>query len=37
MPPSLNRIVFAQELGQVALVFKLHGRPEEGRMGLKLG
>lgn len=26
----VNRIQFAQQQGQVALVFKLHGRPQEG-------
>lgn len=30
MPIPLNRIQFAQEVGQKAIVFKLNGRPEEG-------
>lgn len=29
---SLNRILFTQEVGQQALVFKLLGRPEEGKI-----
>lgn len=28
----MNRIQFAQELNQKALVFKLNGRPEEGKI-----
>ena len=28
----MNRIQFAQETGQKALVFKLNGRPEEGKI-----
>ena len=28
----MNRIQFAQEVGQKALVFKLNGRPEEGKI-----
>ena len=28
----MNRIQFAQETGQRALVFKLNGRPEEGKI-----
>ena len=28
----LNRIMFAQETGQKAIVFKLNGRPEEGKI-----
>ena len=28
----VNRIQFAQETGQKALVFKLNGRPEEGKI-----
>ena len=36
---SVNRIQFSQELGQVALVFKLKGRASEGvilnRAGIK--
>lgn len=28
----VNRINFAQQQGQVALVFKLHGRPQEGQI-----
>lgn len=28
----MNRQMFAQETGQQALVFKLHGRPEEGKI-----
>ena len=28
----MNRIVFEQEQGQKALVFKLNGRPEEGKI-----
>ena len=28
----MNRIQFAQEKGQKALVFKLNGRPEEGKI-----
>jgi hypothetical protein len=28
----MNRIRFAQETGQKALVFKLNGRPEEGKI-----
>ena len=29
---SMNRIMFEQETGQKALVFKLLGRPEEGKI-----
>lgn len=29
---KMNRINFAQEPGQIALVFKLNGRPEEGKI-----
>jgi hypothetical protein len=29
---KMNRINFAQEAGQKALVFKLNGRPEEGKI-----
>jgi hypothetical protein len=32
IPVSLNRIMFVQEIGQQALVFKLIGRPEEGKI-----
>lgn len=32
VPVPLNRIVFEQELGQKALVFKLNGRPPEGKI-----
>jgi hypothetical protein len=28
----LNRIMFVQETGQQAIVFKLNGRPEEGKI-----
>lgn len=28
----MNRRLFAQQLGQQALVFKLNGRPEEGKI-----
>lgn len=28
----MNRIMFEQEIGQKALVFKLNGRPEEGKI-----
>lgn len=28
----LNRIQFAQEVGQQAIIFKLNGRPEEGKI-----
>ncbi len=28
----LNRIQYAQEAGEIALVFKLRGRPEEGKI-----
>ena len=28
----MNRIMFEQETGQKALVFKLNGRPEEGKI-----
>ena len=28
----MNRIQFAQKIGQKALVFKLNGRPEEGKI-----
>jgi hypothetical protein len=31
-PIAMNRIQFAQELQQSALVFKLKGRPEEGKI-----
>ena len=29
---NMNRQMFAQEVGQLALVFKLNGRPEEGKI-----
>ena len=28
----MNRIMFEQEVGQKALIFKLNGRPEEGKI-----
>jgi Domain of unknown function (DUF1874) len=32
VPVAMNRIQFAQEVGQNALVFKLKGRPPEGKI-----
>jgi hypothetical protein len=32
MPISVNRIATQQQVGQVALVFKLNGRPPEGKI-----
>jgi Domain of unknown function (DUF1874) len=32
IPVAMNRIQFAQDVGQDALVFKLKGRPPEGRI-----
>ena len=29
---QMNRINYSQEVGEVALIFKLEGRPEEGRI-----
>lgn len=29
---SINRIQFTQEIGQKAIVFKINGRPEEGKI-----
>jgi hypothetical protein len=32
IPVLMNRIMFQQEVGQAAIVFKLNGRPEEGKI-----
>ena len=32
IPISINRIMYTQEVGDIALCFKLNGRPEEGKI-----
>lgn len=32
IPVSMNRIMYTQEVGDIALCFKLKGRPEEGKI-----
>ena len=32
IPVEMNRIQYSQEIGDIALCFKLNGRPEEGKI-----
>ncbi len=32
VPVAVNRVEYAQGVGATALIFKLHGRPEEGKI-----
>ena len=32
IPVEMNRIMYTQEIGDIALCFKLKGRPEEGKI-----